>query len=301
MITSAISPACATTLARRFEDRHAHEVEETLAVEEPLEIRIVYGDTSHRTTKSISVTMRTPGNDASLATGFLLTEGVIRDANDIDSIATSETDLNNQTHRKTDGTDSIVHAGDEKPNVVTVELAPGVEINTATLERNFYTTSSCGVCGKASLLALRAVCPPRVKDDFAISPDTLCALPDRLCAAQGLFQQTGGLHAAALFTCEGSLDSMHEDVGRHNALDKLIGSALLADQLPLRTYLLMLSGRTSFELVQKAVMAGIPMIASVGAPSSLAVRVAAEFGVTLAGFLRDNHFNVYHGAHRIRA
>lgn len=203
MTISAANPACATSLARRFEDRQAREVEETLAVEEPLEIRIVYGDTSSRKTKSISVTMRTPGYDAALAAGFLLTEGVIRDANDIDSIATGEADVDNLIRHAAGEDDSIVRAGDEKPNVVTVELAPGVEINTATLERNFYTTSSCGVCGKASLLALRAVCPPRVKDDFTISPETLCALPDRLRAAQGIFQQTGGLHAAALFAREG--------------------------------------------------------------------------------------------------
>jgi FdhD protein len=182
-----------------------------------------------------------------------------------------------------------------------VELVPGVDISAATLERNFYTTSSCGVCGKASLLALRTVCPPRAKNEFTIDAEMLFRLPALLRSAQGIFERTGGLHGAALFSADGAMDSLREDVGRHNAVDKLLGAALLADRIPLRGFVLLLSGRASFELVQKALMGGIQAIASVGAPSSLAVEVAREFDITLAGFLRDDHFNVYHGASRIRA
>jgi len=182
---------------------------------------------------------------------------------------------------------------------LTVELAPHVEVSAANLQRNFYTTSSCGICGKASLLALRTVCPPRRTNSFSIDPETLCVLPARLRAAQGIFDQTGGLHAAGLFNASGELDSLREDVGRHNAVDKLLGAAFLEDRLPLRDEVLLLSGRVSFELMQKALMGGIPMVAAVGAPSSLAVQVAKEFGITLVGFLRDNHFNVYHGARHI--
>jgi FdhD protein len=249
---------------------------DTVAAEEPLEIRLAYGPVDAREVKSISVTMRTPGHDAELAAGFLVTEGVVLDEVHIDSIAVV-------------GEDSVVM----------VELAPHVEVSMATLQRNFYTTSSCGICGKASLLALRTVCPPRRANDFSIDAETLCALPDRLRAAQNIFEATGGLHAAGLFSASGELDSLREDVGRHNAVDKLVGAALLEDRLPLRDRLLLLSGRVSFELMQKALMAGIPMVAAVGAPSSLAVQVAKEFDITLVGFLRDNHFNVYHGAQHV--
>ena len=182
---------------------------------------------------------------------------------------------------------------------MTVELAPHVEVSTANLQRNFYTTSSCGVCGKASLLALRTVCPPRRQNSFTFDSATLCALPGRLRSAQGIFDQTGGLHAAALFDADGEMDSMREDVGRHNAVDKLLGAALLEDRILLRDRILLLSGRASFELLQKALMGGVPMVASVGAPSSLAVQVAKEFDITLIGFLRDSRFNVYHGAQHI--
>ena len=255
---------------------------DVLAVEEPLEIRLAYGPIEARMVKSISVTMRTPGHDTELAAGFLVTEGVVLDDSHIDSIAAQASD-------------------DAAGNIVTVELAPHVEVSMANLQRNFYTTSSCGICGKASLLALRTVCPPRRAYSFSIDAETLSSLPAQLRAAQGIFDQTGGLHAAALFSANGDLDSSREDVGRHNAVDKLIGAALLEDRLPLRDRLLMLSGRISFELMQKALMCGIPMVAAVGAPSSLAVQVAKEFDITLVGFLRDNHFNVYHGAERIFA
>jgi len=256
-------------------------VRETVATEEPLEIRIEFGPRSHRVNSAISITMRTPGHDLELAAGFLYTEGVIRDANELDERPAPD--------------------GDEPPrNSVCVQLAPDVQVNTASLHRNFYTTSSCGICGKASLSALQTLCPPRMENAFEIDADTLFRLPDSLRRRQSLFEQTGGLHAAALFKVDGSLEVVREDVGRHNALDKLIGAALLEDRLPLRERVLLLSGRASFELLQKALMAGIPMVAAVGAPSSLAVQVAQEFDITLIGFLRPDHFNVYNGAARIR-
>jgi FdhD protein len=183
---------------------------------------------------------------------------------------------------------------------VRVELAEDVKVSLANLERNFYTTSSCGICGKASLLALQTVCPPRIKNSFSINADIIYALPSRLRDAQSVFNRTGGLHGAGLFNAEGELLGMREDVGRHNAVDKLLGSKFLEDQTPLRHSLLLLSGRASFELLQKALMGGVPMVAAVGAPSSLAVRVAREFDIILVGFLRDDHFNIYHGAEHIQ-
>jgi len=269
-------------VAERFDGMASSSVDETLALEEPLEIRLVYGAAESRTVKPFSVTMRTPGHDAELAVGFLLTEGIVVDASDINSVNAMESDST---------------AG----SVVLVDLAPGVEVSVGKLQRNFYTTSSCGVCGKASLMALRTVCPPRLPNHFTIDAHTLYHLTGQLRAEQGIFERTGGLHAAALFDDAGVLDSLREDVGRHNAVDKLIGAAFLADRIPLRDRVLLLSGRASFELLQKAMMAGVPMIASVGAPSSLAVQVAREFDITLIGFLRDSHFNIYHGAERIHA
>lgn len=265
---------------RRFDRSAQFPVREVVAAEEPLEIRIEFGPRGERVNRAISVTMRTPEHDRELAAGFLYTEGVIRDAADIDDVLSGE-----------EGT---------ARNSVCVRLAPDVEVNAGSLSRNFYTTSSCGVCGKASLLALRSVCPPRIRNTFAMSAETLFRLPELLRARQAVFERTGGLHAAALFTADGELESVREDVGRHNALDKLVGAALLEDRVPLRDRVLMLSGRASFELLQKALMAGIPMVAAVGAPSSLAVQVAREFDITLIGFLRVDHFNVYNGAERIR-
>ena len=263
-------------------------VADHVADEEPLEIQLEFSERPGES-KSIAVTMRTPGNDAELALGFLLTEGVLRDTDDVLAIHVG------------DHVRDIAHGNDTRSvgNVVRVVLAPGVEVDAGRLQRNFYTTSSCGVCGKASLLALRTVCPPRAPDNFAIHANNLKALPDRLRAEQIVFGSTGGLHAAALFDSSGSLTAIREDVGRHNAVDKLIGTAAKQEELPLIDRGLMLSGRASFELLQKALMGGVRLVASVGAPSSMAVAVAREFDITLIGFLREDRFNIYHGARRI--
>ncbi|MFF2809160.1 formate dehydrogenase accessory sulfurtransferase FdhD [Streptomyces sp. NPDC058000] len=251
---------------------------DTLAAEEPMEIRV--GG------RPLTVTMRTPGNDFDLAAGFLVSEGVVRSADQVAGI------------RYCAGTTSD---GGNTYNVVDVALAPGVAAPDASLERNFYTTSSCGLCGKASLDAVRTTAAWTVDEDpLRTAPEVLAALPDRLRAAQRVFDSTGGLHAAGLFGAEGELRCLREDVGRHNAVDKVVGHALRQGLLPLRETLLMVSGRASFELVQKAVMAGIPLLAAVSAPSSLAVDLAEESGVTLIGFLRGDSMNVYTGADRVR-
>lgn len=296
-----VSPDCLFIPARRFNGSSSEAIDEIVAIEEPLEIQLAFGDARQRQIKSISVTMRTPGHDEQLALGFLLTEGVIRDSAEVDKVVASAR-ISDSPAAFAAASSTAANAGHAMPltgNAVRVELCSGVSVNTSALQRNFYTTSSCGVCGKASLLALRSVCPPRFKNDFVISAQILYDLPSRLRRAQRLFEDTGGIHAAGLFDAAGVLDSVFEDVGRHNAVDKLIGAAILQDRLPLRDRLLVLSGRASFELLQKAVMAGLPMVASVGAPSSLAVAVAQEFDVTLVGFLRDRHFNVYHGHERV--
>ncbi|MGW8362195.1 formate dehydrogenase accessory sulfurtransferase FdhD [Streptomyces wedmorensis] len=252
---------------------------DTLAAEEPMEIRV--GG------RPLTVTMRTPGDDFDLAAGFLVSEGVVHAAQDVAGIrycagATSD--------------------GGNTYNVVDVVLAPGVAAPDASLERNFYTTSSCGLCGKASLDAVRTTAAWSVSEDpLRVGPEVLSALPDRLRAAQKVFDSTGGLHAAGLFSAEGELLCLREDVGRHNAVDKVVGHALRSGMLPLRGTVLMVSGRASFELVQKAVMAGIPLLAAVSAPSSLAVDLAAGSGLTLVGFLRGTSMNVYCGDDRLEA
>lgn len=250
---------------------------DTLTVEEPLEIRV--GG------KPLSVTMRTPGDDFDLAAGFLVGEGVTRKTSDIAGIrycagATAD--------------------GGNTYNVLDVSLAPGVAPPDPSIERNFYTTSSCGLCGKASLDAVRMASAWSVRDDpLRVDLSTLSSLPDKLRAAQRVFDRTGGLHAAGLFSAAGDLLCLREDVGRHNAVDKVIGWAARADWLPISGTVLMVSGRASFELVQKAVMAGIPMLAAVSAPSSLAAELAAEMGLTLVGFLRGTSMNVYTGPERL--
>jgi FdhD protein len=284
------------TLVEKVAGQTSRQTMDTLAIEEPLEIQLTYGPSKSRATRSISVTMRTPGNDFDLAAGFLMTEGVVRDPNDIEQItyaghSFSEGELSPQTM------DALKFGF--KQNIVRVDLAADVAVSLGSLQRNFYTTSSCGICGKASLLALRTVCPPRSTNNFKVDAQLLYRLPERLRAFQGLFDRTGGLHGAGLFDSAGNLLALREDVGRHNAVDKLIGSEFLADRTPLRDRLLLLSGRASFELLQKALMGGFRMVAAVGAPSSLAVQVAKEFDITLIGFLRNDHFNIYHGSGNI--
>ena len=255
-----------------------------LAVEEPLEIRLGYGETNDRQQRSISVTMRTPGNDFELALGFLFTENVIQNLTQVHTIRYC-TDLGRQ---------------EATENIIRVELNPGVAVDLSTTERNFYTTSSCGVCGKASIDAIRTTaCPVLSPARPLIDADLIHTLPGKLREAQAVFEHTGGLHAAALFDSSGRLLLLREDVGRHNALDKMIGAGLQAGLLPLSDSLVFLSGRISFELVQKALVAGVPLVAAVGAPSSLAVQMADEFGMTLLGFVRNNSFNVYTAANRV--
>jgi FdhD protein len=251
---------------------------DTLVAEEPLEIRL--GG------RPLAITMRTPGDDFALAAGFLVSEGVVGRAEEVANIAycAGATD---------DGANTF--------NVVDVRLAPGVPLPDITLERNVYTTSSCGLCGKASLEAVRTTARWPISDtpQVRVPTELLAALPDRLRAAQQVFDRTGGLHAAGLFSPEGELLDLREDVGRHNAVDKLIGRALQSGQLPLSRGILLVSGRASFELAQKAAMAGIPVLAAVSAPSSLAVDLAAETGLTLVGFLRGGSMNVYTGERRL--
>ena len=250
---------------------------DTLVAEEPLEIRL--------NGKPLAITMRTPGDDFDLAIGFLVSEGVLSLADELASVVYC-------AGATVDGSNTY--------NVVDVRLAPGVPVPDITLERNVYTTSSCGLCGKASLDAVRTTArwplgAPPLRLDTAL----LAVLPDRLRAAQAVFDRTGGLHAAALFTGAGELLDVREDVGRHNAVDKLVGRALRDGWLPLDDRILMVSGRASFELAQKAVMAGIPVLAAVSAPSSLAVDLARETGLTLVGFLRGDSMNVYAGEQRV--
>jgi FdhD protein len=285
-----------STHVTRFDGSEAFADQDNLAVEEPLEVQLVYGPAGARKAKSISVTMRTPGHDFELVAGFLMTEGIVKDPADIAEIIYTARDKNFE-ERSTE--EKLILPYQPERNIVSVSLEPQVTVNMANLERNFYTTSSCGICGKASLLALRTVCPPRHANTLSVSAQVICTLPQRLRAAQAVFERTGGLHASGLFNSAGELLSSREDVGRHNAVDKLLGAEFLADRTPLRDRMLLLSGRASFELLQKSVMGGISLVASVGAPSSLAVQVAKEFDTILIGFLRQDHFNVYHGANHI--
>ncbi|WP_201982653.1 formate dehydrogenase accessory sulfurtransferase FdhD [Hymenobacter rubidus] len=252
-----------------------------LAAEEPLEIRVGYEADGQRQHRTLSVTMRTPGHDEELAAGFLLTEGLIQAKADLLGILPCPD----------------VQKAEEAGNVVRAELAAHVQVNFQAMERHFYTSSSCGVCGKTSIDAVRnASCPVLPADGPHVRAAVIHQLPARLRAAQAGFEQTGGQHASALFTPEGELLLLREDVGRHNALDKVIGAALLADWLPLHQHILLVSGRVSFELVQKAAAAGIGVLAAVGAPSSLAVQAAGSFGMTVLGFVRNERFNIYsHG------
>jgi FdhD protein len=247
-----------------------------LAAEEPLEIRLGFLQDSKQVEKNISVTMRTPSNDSELAVGFLFTEGII-----------SSYDQVNDVNSPAD-------------NVVLVELKKNVSFDFKKLERNFYTTSSCGVCGKASIDAIRTIHQSKTSEETKpFDRSFLFSLPEKLRETQSVFEQTGGLHASALYNHDGKLIVLREDVGRHNALDKLIGYLLIDNLLPVKNSILLLSGRASFELIQKAAMADIKTVAAIGAPSSLAVELANEHDMTLIGFLKNDRFNIYSGSKRI--
>jgi FdhD protein len=254
-----------------------------VAIEEPLEIQIGLERKGLRSIRSISVTMRTPGNDDELAIGFLFGEGILNRPSDVARIEFPEIE-------------------DGFANAVRIHLKAGVPFDLRHLERHFYMSSSCGICGKASLAAVRRMArhlPPCAADALRISPKVVHQLPDRLRRSQQIFEHTGGLHAAALFDAAGNLCAVREDVGRHNAVDKVIGSEWLDGRIPLSDKILFVSGRASFELIQKAVRAGIPVFAAVGAPSSLAVELAEACGLTLLGFVRDARFNIYSATHRL--
>lgn len=269
---------------RVVEGGESRAASDLLAVEEPLEVRVVLEAAGRRRRYSIAVTMRTPGHDFDLAAGFLHGEGALSDAAQVAGIAFCEE-----------------APAEAARNIVEVTLAPGAAFDPSRFSRNVYTSSSCGVCGRGSIELVREALPapsppsagPRLDDSMLIE------LPRRLAAAQATFAATGGLHAAALFSAAGALEMVREDVGRHNAVDKVVGALLLAGRLPAADRLLLVSGRASFELVQKALLAGLPALAAVGAPSSLAVDLAREHGMTLVGFLRDGRFNVYSGDHRL--
>ncbi|MCL2928300.1 MAG: formate dehydrogenase accessory sulfurtransferase FdhD [Trichodesmium sp. St16_bin4-tuft] len=250
-----------------------------LATEEPLEIRLNYPK------KTIAVTMRTPGADFDLAAGFLYSEGVIKNQEDIAKISYC-------VDPKVDGK--------QRQNIINVSLKSELNPNLTTLERHFLTTSACGVCGKASIESLQIKGFSAIPLGLEVSPEIIYSLPDKLNTAQRVFKSTGGLHAAGLFNSEGKLLKLREDVGRHNALDKLIGSEFLAGELPLNNLMVMVSGRSSFEILQKCITAGLPIVCAVSAPSSLAVEIAKRFNITLVGFLRGRKFNIYSGVERIK-
>ncbi len=261
---------------RRFRAELRELCGDRVAVEEPLEIRLGFEKEGSRHTVSVSITMRTPEDDVDLATGFLFTEGILRNRDDV-----------------------AIAKPCKGENTFRVELADGVPVDLDKLQRHFYTTSSCGVCGKTSLDALRTQGCDRLGPGFTISAATLTVLPGKLRDAQATFEQTGGLHAAAAFDAAGELVVVREDVGRHNAVDKVVGALFAAGRLPASDLGLIVSGRASFELTQKALVAGMPMLAAVSAPSSLAVELAQEFNVSLVGFLRGDTFNAYAGEERI--
>jgi FdhD protein len=271
-----------TTSARvlAYEDGRSREIVDDLATEEPLEIRLIDGGKIER----LAVTMRTPGADFELAAGFLFAEGVVRRREDIASI--------------TYCVDPEIDA-EQRYNIVNVQLAPDLNVPLERLERHFTMNSACGVCGKASIEALATRSQP-IDDPVRVDLATVQRLPEAMRAAQRVFATTGGLHAAALFTANGELAVLREDVGRHNALDKIAGWALIDGRIPLRETIVLVSGRASYELVQKAIVARIPVLCAVSAPSSLAVHLAREFNVTLIGFVRGNRANVYSGPQRLR-
>jgi FdhD protein len=255
----------------KYKERKIHSYDDTISIEEPLEISLVYYLDGKKTKKNISITMRTPGKDRELAAGFLFTEGILSQP------------------------DSIEKISQFTPNEISIHLKENSAIDLSKIERHFYTSSSCGVCGKSSIDAIRVVKKQTTSSaPFKVSTDILLKLDAQVRNRQSVFESTGGLHASALFDTEGQFKYLFEDVGRHNALDKLIGFALLNNEIPLHQQLLFLSGRASFELIQKAAMAEIPIVCALGAPSSLAVSLAKEFNITLVGFLKSQSFNIYH-------
>ena len=263
---------------QRISDGILTAMNDQVAVEEPLEIQLDYSTSTGFMQKNIAVTMRTPGNDEELAAGFLFSEGVIQNNGSIKGIRSFSADENR----------------------VLISLRENVKPILQNVERNFYSTSSCGICGKASIDAIRLTSVFKEENNsLSVNATVLHGLQDTLRKQQLIFENTGGIHASALFTLDGNFMMLREDVGRHNALDKIIGAALLNDQLPLNNCILLLSGRASFELLQKASMAGIKIVVAVGAPSSLAVELAKETGITLIGFLRNDRFNIYSGNERI--
>lgn len=262
------------TRVHEWKDGRVEGRQDDLAAEEPLEIRLAG--------RPLTVTMRTPGNDFELAAGFLFTEGIVARPEQIASVR-----------------EPAEVKFTERGNIVNVELAPGVELELEPAQRNFFAASSCGICGKSSIDSVRQRGIRAVNPVFRMAPETLCRLPEALRESQEVFSRTGGLHAAALFDASGALLAEREDIGRHNAVDKIVGWAVLAGRVPLAECALIVSGRGGFEIVQKAAMAGIPLVASVSACSSLAVRLAREVGMTLAGFLRGRRFVVYAGGERL--
>ncbi|MVT11200.1 formate dehydrogenase accessory sulfurtransferase FdhD [Chitinophaga sp. ysch24] len=273
------NPAISYTRITRVQDTLVTTTEDALAAEEPLEIWLVYGQQHCRKQQSITVTMRTPGRDAELATGFLYTEGIIKSAADIADIS----------------------AGSDKSNIIRITLHETVVPSLGTTSRNFFSTASCGVCGKTDIASIYAPVTGQQPETAAASwhSSLILQLPEVLRQQQQVFEDTGGLHAAALFDQQGQLVLLREDIGRHNAVDKVIGAALQQQDFVPDRYILLLSGRAGFELIQKAAVAGIRLIAAVGAPSSMAVRIAAERDITLIGFLREQRFNIYTGEKRI--
>jgi FdhD protein len=259
------------TQVTEWKDGAVHSQQDSLAAEEPLEIRV--------DGTPLTVTMRTPGNDLELAAGFLLTEGIIESRDQLGKIS------------------AVAPDAAATSNVVEVQLE-NAQFAAEDPQRNFFAASGCGICGKASIEAIRRRGLRAPNSDFRVSPEVLCRLPETLRADQPVFDRTGGLHAAALFDAQGNLIALREDIGRHNAVDKLAGWALLEDRLPLSDFIMLVSGRGGFEIIQKALAAGVPVVASVSAPSSLAVKLARELGLTLVGFLRGQRFVIYSGSFR---
>jgi FdhD protein len=265
------------TRVRKVATENVTDTSDILAAEEPLEIRLVHGPSHNRRQQNISVTMRTPGEDMELAAGFLFTEGIITGQADIQEIIISE---------------------EKEDHIATVHLKPGVNAQLGGVARNFTATAACGVCGKTAIASIHTAVSVNT-NGIVFPANLLFGLPALLRHEQALFDSTGGLHAAALFDCNGALLLLREDIGRHNAVDKIIGAAMAQQLMPLQQHLLLLSGRAGFELIQKAAMAKLPVIAAIGAPSSMAVKMAEEWHITLVGFLKEQRFNIYSGPERI--